>query len=287
MMTWLAIGILVLTAVIGGLAGMSVRDRRQDADLRRALLHDRASAAPGTFDPAILDGLPEPARRFFRFAIAEGAPLWRVAEIEMDGELALGEPGRAKPMRMRARQTLAAPAGFLWEVRARRGLMRLSGSDAFGFGRSWSRFRLFGFLAVARAGGTDDHARSAFGRMIAEALFWTPAALLPGPGTCWEAAGPDTARVTVGHGELTQAVDVTVDAEGRPTDVLFQRWSDANPGRAFRLQPFGGKLADFRDFGGFRLPTSVEAGNFYGTPDYFPFFRARVTGVRFPPDMTD
>jgi len=85
----------------------------------------------------------------------------------------------------------------------------------------------------------------------------------------------------VTYGELEQAVDLTVDAAGRPVKVVFQRWSNANPAKTFQLQPFGGYLSDFRDFNGFRLPTRVEAGNHFETDDYFAFFKATVTDVRF------
>jgi hypothetical protein len=77
-------------------------------------------------------------------------------------------------------------------------------------------------------------------------------------------------------------VDVTVGAERRPVQVVFQRWSDANPEKVHRLQPFGGFLSDFRKVGGYRLPFRVEAGNMFGTDDYFPFFLAEVTDIRFP-----
>jgi len=33
---------------------------------------------------------------------------------------------------------------------------------------------------------------------------------------------------------------------------------------------------------GFRLPFYVEAGNMYGTDNYFVFFKAEVIAVRFP-----
>jgi len=65
--------------------------------------------------------------------------------------------------------------------------------------------------------------------------------------------------------------------------VHFLRWSDANPERRYRLQPFGGVLSDFRDVQGFRVPFAVEAGSMFGTETYFPFFRARLKSVRFPP----
>jgi hypothetical protein len=77
-------------------------------------------------------------------------------------------------------------------------------------------------------------------------------------------------------------VDITVDAKGRPLEVSFQRWSNANPEKVHRLQPFGGYLSDFREVGGYRLPHRVEAGNMFGTDDYFPFFLAEVTAIRFP-----
>lgn len=221
--------------------------------------------------------LTEPARRFFRFAIADGTPLFTVGIIDMVGRFSLGTKDDPNDVPMEATEVLAAPAGFVWEMSGGSGAMRVSGSDASG----WTRFRLLGLVPVARAGGPDLE-RSAFGRMVAEAVFWTPAALLPGPGVTWEAVDDETARVTVRHGDLVQSVDVTVGADGRPTAVVFPRWSDANPEGVFRVQPFGGTLSEFRTFQGFRLPTRVEAGNGFGTEAYHPFFIAEVTEIRFP-----
>lgn len=75
------------------------------------------------------------------------------------------------------------------------------------------------------------------------------------------------ARVTASPGRLTQGVDVQLDAEGRPTEMSFLRWSNANSERKYRLQPFGGIPTDFREVQGFRLPFNVEVGNMFGTAD--------------------
>jgi hypothetical protein len=131
-------------------------------------------------------------------------------------------------------------------------------------------------------GGDPDHARSAYGRYVAESVFWTPAAVLPGPGVAWEGIDSNTARVTVSHGELSQTVNVKVEADGHPVEVSFLRWSNANSDKEYRLQPFGGSLSDFRDVSGYRLPFKVEAGNMFGTDDYFSFYRAEVSEIRFP-----
>lgn len=233
--------------------------------------------APLLFSEEMLVGLPETARRYFAYTIGSGTALHRVAEIDMRGRFSLGNKENPGYQPMKATQILAAPDGFVWSMRTLGGLP-ISGSDS----GSWTRFRAFWLVPVARLGGTPDHTRSAFGRHVAEAVFWTPAALLPRPGVRWEAAGEDTARVTVSRGTLSQAVDVTVDDEGRPVQVAFQRWSNANPEGVYRWQPFGGYLSDFRAAEGYRLPHRVEAGNMFDTGEYFPFFLAEVTAIRYP-----
>ena len=234
-------------------------------------------AQPDTYHPSCVAGLPEPAQRYFNFVINPGTPLYTVAEISMCGEFSLGSKLKPDYRAMSARQLLAAPQGFLWQMRVPSWPF-ISGSDS----HCWTRFRILGLLPVARRGGDTDHARSAFGRMIAEAVFWTPAALLPGPGVSWQPLAENAASVTVCHAGLSQKVNVTVAADGRPVEVAFSRWSNENPARAYQLQPFGGRLSDFRDVEGFCLPFAVEAGNGFGTDDYFPFFRARVNAIRFP-----
>ncbi|WP_234286683.1 DUF6544 family protein [Halomonas sp. MCCC 1A11057] len=157
-------------------------------------------------------------------------------------------------------------------------------------GSSWTRFWLSVTLPVARAGGDDNHLRASSGRAVAEAAFWAPAALLPQHGVHWEEAGvrwedtgePNLARAIITHGTLEQAIEIAVAENGQPRWVQFQRWSNANPEKEWRLQPFGGYLDDFQNFEGFTLPTKVEAGNHFGTEAYFPFFQARVEEVRFP-----
>ena len=272
--------LIVLVAIVG-LFGWRQLDHRADrAEMDRLRALQRVE--PARFSPAMVAELPEPARRYFTFAIAEGAPLYTVAQIEMQGQFSLGSKDAPNYMDMRATQVLAAPHGFVWTMSGGSGLTGLSGSDS----AQWTRFWLAGLAPVARFGGDRDHSRAAFGRYVAEAAFWTPAALLPGPDVSWQEVDDDTARFTMRWQELEQSVDLTVDPDGRPVRVEFQRWSNANAQGVYRLQPFGGFLSDFREVEGYRLPMHVEAGNFFGTDAYFPFFIVDVTEVRFPaPDL--
>jgi hypothetical protein len=176
------------------------------------------------FHSSLVAGLPEPARRYFEFTIAEGTPLQTVAEISMRGQFATGTKDAPNYIPMTAEQDLAAPEGFIWEMAGGSDLTNISGSDS----ASWTRFWLADVVPVARAGGDADHTLSGFGRLVSEAVFWTPVAVLPSERVVWEAVDENTARVTLTHNGISQSVYVTVDADGRPVKVVLQRWSNAN-----------------------------------------------------------
>lgn len=282
-MLFSVVGLLLILCL--GLVALRIADLHADRAIHRALMHNKGASAL-RFDPSMLDGLPEPARRLFHFSIRPGSVMGRVAIIEMGGTLSLGTKDEPNEQAMTAWQILAPPHGFLWQVRLAGGA-RITGSDAYAPHRSWSRFRLLDLVPVGRVSRDEDHLRSAFGRMVGEGLFWTPAVFLPAAeagwdSVFWEAVDADTARVTVRHEGLEQTADVTVDAEGRPLRVVFQRWSNENPERIYKPQPFGGDLSEFRSFDGFTLPTRVTGGNHFGTDHYHPFFKAKVTEIVFP-----
>lgn len=199
----------------------------------------------------------------------------------MHGEISLGTKTDPSYQPMRACQLLAPPFGFFWQVAAGSGLMRFVGSDGSFRQRSWTRFWIAGLLPVARVGNNSDHARSSFGRFMADSTFWVPGALLPSPSVSWSPLGDNSVRVTIQHKNMSQAYDLTVDEAGSPIRIRFERWSDANATRTYRSQPFGGYQSDFKKFDGYWLPTTVVAGNHFETDEYFPFFKVSVDAVRF------
>ncbi|NNE79896.1 MAG: hypothetical protein HKN18_06440 [Silicimonas sp.] len=274
--TWLLYPIAAVALPIVVLAAWRQFDHAADNSAWRSLiaLQDRQTAV---FDLSMLDGLPELAQRYFRYTIEPGTPLCTVMEIEMTGQLGLGSKDAPKYQPMRAHQILSPPHGLVWKLKSG----AISGSDGALPNRSWTRFWLFGVIPVVRASG-PDHRRSAFGRVVAEAAMWAPASLLPGDHVHWDNTEGDIARAIVSYGDFTQTVEISLDAKGEPQKVSIQRWSNENPQKTFRLQPFGGELSDFRSYEGYRLPAHVEGGNYFGTPDYFPFFKADVTKITCP-----
>lgn len=270
--------IVLIVGVTGIAMGLwtSARDARSAQAVWDALLAQR-EPAPESYDPAMVFDLPEIAQRYFRTAIAPGTPLLRVARLEMEGSLILN--GREMPMR--ADQILAPPHGFVWRARTGSGWLRFAGSDGLQTGRtSWTRFWVWGVLPVARVADTEDHARAAAARMLMEAV-WAPAALLPQSGAVWTQTGPHQAEVRFPAVPGTEPIHLTLDASGRVVEMTTLRWSDANPERTYRLQPFGGRMLAHASHQGFTIPTAMEIGNLYGTPEYVPFFRANLTRVEY------
>ena len=275
----IAVGLVILLAGVTGVS-MGLRGRARDAQAAQAvwdaLLAQRDNVPP-SYEPALVVDLPEIGQRYFASAIAPGTALHRVARLEMAGSLILN--GRELPMR--ADQILAPLQGFVWRARAGSGLIRFSGSDGYRNGRtSWTRFWLWGVLPVVRIADTEDHARAAAARMVMESV-WAPAALLPQFGAVWTQTGADQAEVRFPEVRGVEPIQLTVDAGGRVLEMTTLRWSDANPERIYRLQPFGGRTLAHATHQGFTIPTAMEIGNLYGTPEYAPFFRAQLTRVEY------
>lgn len=253
-------------------------DRRTDSKSWLELIA-KAEQPQVIFDATMVEGLPEPAQRYFRYSIEPNTPLAVAAEIDMHGELCMGTKEQPKCRSMTARQLLAPPHGLVWSLKAG----SISGSDGATPLISWTRFWLYGVIPIVRVGRTEDHHRSAFGRVVAEGAFWVPASLLPSQFVRWESVDHSTARAIVIYGEFEQAVEITVAENGQPTRVVISRWSNENPEKQFREQPFGGELSEFKKFGGYMVPTHVIGGNHIGTADYFPFYRATVASIRLLP----
>lgn len=271
---------LGVTAAVVGAAAVTLRAARarheREADRIWAELELRGGAE--TFDPASVDGLPEPARRYLLHAIAPGTPLARSVRLRMTGEMRMS-PG-AETIPMRAEQILAPPHGLVWRAEVGTGLQRFSGFDRYARGTGEMRWWLGGIVPIVSAGGPDV-SRSAAGRVAGEGVL-LPSALLPSRGARWEAVDDSTARVHLDVGGERVTMTLTLAPDGRPLRASLLRWKDdAGAGRPGYVRFMVDELADERTFGGYTVPTRFRAGWRLGDPDEFPFFYAVIEDARF------
>jgi hypothetical protein len=239
-----------------------------------------AHQSDSIYSPAMVAQLPEIAQRYFNHAIAPGTPIKNIVELDMAGTFLLGDKSSYQTYSMEARQILHPPSEFVWMPRMRAGAMRISGSDALVGGVAWTRFWLLGLIPVANVKSSPDLLRSAEFRSTMEGV-WVPASLLPQNGVVWEQAGPDKARIRVQRVAPEIVLEMTLDSSGAVREIVGQRWSNANPEKVFRLQPFGGTIQADATFEGYTIPSKLSVGNHYGTNDYLPFFQAEISGARY------
>lgn len=268
----------------GGAVAIGLNRHRRairDAERTYAQVTARGGEPLNRFEPGEISALPEIAQRYFRHAIAPGTPLYTVVELEMEGIFLLGDKQKFQTYAMSARQALRPPDQFVWIPNMRSGAMTISGSDALIEGEAWTRYWLAGLVPVAQERTTPDLVRSAQFRAAVEGALWLPASMLPGDGVQWEQVGASEARVTLRRFQPEIVLHLTIDQTGRVTEVVGERWSNANPAKLFRLQPFGGTMLAEGSFQGLTIPTQVAVGNHYGTEDYLPFFQVRITKADF------
>jgi hypothetical protein len=277
---WKLILLVVALLIVGAaaLAFWSYRQANDEAESALAAIAGRAKPPIGTFDLAMVARLPEIAQRYFAHAIALGTPLRTTVQLEMQGTFLLGDKAKFQTYAMTARQILAPPSEFVWLPSMRSGIVHISGSDALVQGAGWTRFWINGLLLIVNQQSSPNLNRSAFTRSAMEAI-WAPASLLPADGVTWEQTGPNKARLNFTTG--IEPVDMTLDLDGRVLEVVAMRWSDANPDKTFRLQPFGGSMEAETSFQGFTIPSLIKVGNHFGTDDYLPFFQAQITKAEY------
>jgi len=275
--------LLVLAALLVPLAaGVVLLRWRSRARVEEAWGSVESLRAPSRstdrFDPSMVEGLPEPARRYLLHSIAPGTPLASSVHLTMPGEMRLAADG--PPLPMESEEVLVAGRGYVWRARVGRGARRILGYDRLLDGEGEMRWWLWGAIPVAHASG-DEVSRSAAGRLLGESVF-LPSALLPPAAPRWPAVDQATARVHLSaFGEET-TLTLDVGPDGRVCRVTFPRWnSDPRNGPVGYL-PFGcDRMADERSVAGYTVPTRFRAGWRLGEEDEYPFFFARITEIEY------
>ncbi|WIJ26945.1 DUF6544 family protein [Devosia sp. RR2S18] len=280
-MIWkIAVLFLVLLIVVGAYLFVSYRQAIGEAERAWSSIEQGALPGDRIFDPNMVQGLPETARRYFIHAIAPGTPLKTTVELEMRGTFLLGDRAKFQTYEMEARQILAPPDQFVWIQSLRSGPMHITGSDALFDGEAWTRFWINSLIPVANNPSSPDLVRSAQFRSAVEGV-WAPAALLPGEDIVWSQPGENLARVTITSGAAPVVLDLKLNEAGAVTEVVGQRWSNANAESIFQLQPFGGTVESEATFDGYTIPAILKVGNHFGTDEYLPFFQAEIVSARY------
>ncbi|MCU0627641.1 MAG: hypothetical protein MUF21_14325 [Gemmatimonadaceae bacterium] len=264
----------VTAAVVGGMRWQRAT-ARVVRSLDEAVASTRDSAARGApYDPAEIEPLPAPVRRFFQYALTPGMRRVRRVTLTQVGDFAM-QPGSWT--RFTAEQHVStAPRAFLWSASMPMlGVVPVRVRDSYRDGAGAMLARVAGIATVADAHDTPAMASGALLRWLAEAA-WYPTALLPSAGVQWIALDPSTARATVTDRGTTVSLDVTFAPEGGIVRVRALRYAEARKA----MTPWSGSFEDYRRVDGMMIPMRGEVG--WGEGDaYEPYWRGRLDVVRY------
>ena len=258
-----------------GLAALGARRLSADRAARSVEADLRRGEPPArTFSEGDLRGLPEPAQRYLRHAIAPGTPLAATCRLEMTGSMRPTPDGPR--VSLTADETIAPRRGFVWSARTQMKGAPVLVRDHYLDGEGGVDVTALGVVPVPLGGPPDDVARSARGRLVGEAV-WCPTALVH-PDVQWEDAGADRAQFSLAVDGEPVTVVLRVDGDGALREVTLDRWGDADGG-PWRAMPYGFAVEAEGVFGGVTIPTRITGGWLYGTDRFDPETAASFTVI--------
>ncbi|MBE9045960.1 hypothetical protein IQ255_16375 [Pleurocapsales cyanobacterium LEGE 10410] len=229
------------------------------------------------FTKDMVADLDEPVQRYFLHAIAPGTPLAAYVELEMSGGI------RQKPdadwLPMQASQIVSESGGFVWQANVGKSLMQFSGADYYAQNHGRVKFSLWDLIPLVDAQSKDID-RSSIGRLCVE-YVWLPSALLPHNGVAWQAIDQNKIQANFKIDNEPITLNLTIDRDGRLLNLSLPRWADATEDKTWQYIPFGGEIQAEQTFGGYTIPSKMDAGYWFGTDEYWAFFESTIERAKF------
>lgn len=271
-----------LAALVGAIVGLVLFNTLRVDRLHERLASDLVAGARddpgGRFEPAALDGLPAPARRYFETVLEEDRPYVRSVRLEQRGEFRLGDPEWSwRPMEA-TQQFTVDPPGFVWSATVSPlPFVPVRVLDAYDRGSGVLRARLLSTVTVADVGPDPETNEGELVRYLAEAV-WFPTALLPTEGVEWEPIDDGSARATIEDGGNAATVTFHFDGDDLVERVTAERYRQEADERA----SWTGYFWNYEERGGMSVPTEAEVE--WDLPDGDrPYWRARIERIEHRP----
>ena len=244
------------SAVLAGIGAERAGHRAFTRLVRRDVQALRARASPGragVVTEEMLADLPEPVRRYLRYAGVVGRPF--------PGTIRLHQKGRMRPAPSQPWMPLDAeehysvqPPGFVWAGTARLGALPVARArDMYADGTGRMLVKVASLWPVADASG-EQMDQGGMMRYLSE-MIWFPAAFLA-DNISFEAVDDSSARVTLTDHGRTATGTLFFDTEGRVTDFVAKRYR--TPG-ASSPETWSTPVTGYGEFEGLRLPSRGKA----------------------------
>jgi hypothetical protein len=264
-------GLAVLAGTCAQLAGHRAFARLVRRDVQ-ALHAGATPSRAGVVTEQMLADLPEPVRRYLRYAGVVGKPSPRTVWLHQKGRM---RPGPGQPwMPLAAEEHYSVqPPGFVWA-----GTLRLGGlpvgraRDMYAGGKGRMLVKVASLWPVVDASGEQTDQGSMM-RYLSE-MIWFPAAFL-GDNIAFETIDDTSARVTLTDHGRTAAGTLVFDREGRLTDFVAKRYRTPD---ASSPEAWSTPITGYGEYEGLKLPSRGKA--IYRLPGGdFEYIEVTITGL--------
>jgi hypothetical protein len=267
--------VLLGAAALAPIVGRYRFKAQVSAEVRHLLSNAVTSVGPDQL-AARRETLPEPVLRYLRFAVPDSSPAIRTARLTHDGSFRMAPDQNWWPIEGEQYFSAATP-GFVWNARVRpMPLLWIDARDALLSDRGNMLVKLFSAVTMADASGSEIDQGASL-RWLAECA-WFPYAFV-GNTVQWAPIDSHSARATLRYEGPPASALVEVDDEGRLIRLTAERYRDIGGGKS-ALTRWRGSYREYREFGGFRVPTSVEVAWDLDTGS-FSYARFHVTTLQY------
>lgn len=248
----IVVGLVVTGILYVYVSGNKFHDRVGE-EVRRVLR--TGGSERGKFLVQNVKSLPDPVRKYFRFALRDGQPLVSRVRITMNGVFKMKEADQWIPFE--AKQYLAAPEpSSLWLAKLRPlPYLWTEARDLFYQGRGTSENRLLSAMPISFDAGREADL-SAMARYLTEAP-WFPTALLPSENLEWKPVDSRSAKAVLRYNGYTVSAIFTMNERGEIVKaVTNDRFRTVRGNR--EQTTWTAQYRDYQEVHGMMIPREME-----------------------------
>ena len=254
------------------MGGRGVSFKNQVADEIKTLFELAQGNSSQTFSFEQIENLPEPVKRYFRFALTEGYNYISLISIKHDGLFRLKATHRWSSIKGEEYYTVNPP-GFVWFAKLKTSpLFWITVRDSYLKGRGNVLAKAYSLFTVGTAEGSEIDS-GALCRWLSEAVLF-PTALLPNENLAWKFVDENSARLLFSHKGVSIAALVYFGRNGEIVRLTTDR-SNMETGNFEKWSTY---YNSYKDHNGIKIPT--EAGAIWHlATGHFNYARFRITTI--------
>ncbi len=243
----------------------------------KAMLEDKVIENKMVYRESILNRLPLPVQRYFRYSLQDGQKYISRVKVNQSGFIKTLK-GKSW-LKLRARQYFNCdrPA-FIWIADIKvMPLLWITVRDKYFKQKGGMAVKFLSSIPLSNAAGKEMDI-SSFIRCMAE-MAWSPTALLPSRFLRWESIDTNSARAIVSDGENKASLVFNIGSDGKINKVSSPDRYREEKGSYYK-ERWNGYLKNYKNFNGINIPCNIE-GEWETADGNFKYVKLKIEDIEY------